>query len=101
MARLFSKKFYDSNAWKHTRNAYIQAKFGICERCGKPNAKQVHHKVWLDELNINNPDVTLNFDNLELLCDVCHQNEHNEKYSPVVSGLMFNELGELIKSDIE
>nr|DAF63864.1 MAG TPA: HNH endonuclease [Siphoviridae sp. ctgn638] len=97
MAREFSKSFYNSKQWKQTRKSYILSKFGICERCGKPNSKQVHHKVYLTPENINNPNVSLNFDNLELLCDVCHQKEHFEKYSPTLYGLKFDENGQLVK----
>lgn len=96
MAKDFSKRFYNSKAWKVTRNAYITSKYGICERCGQSNSKQVHHKKYLSETNINNPEVTLNFDNLELLCDVCHQREHNEKYSPTIEGVEFNADGDLV-----
>lgn len=39
----------------------------------------VHHKCYLDMSNIYNPEVTLNFDNLELLCMDCHNKEHFEK----------------------
>ena len=85
---------YNSKQWKRTREAYTLSKFGICERCGTPNAKQVHHKKYLTPENINNPDITLSFDNLELLCDVCHQKEHfaeKQEYS-------FDENGDLIKN---
>ena len=97
MAREFSKAFYNSKEWKRARQTYIDLKFGICERCGAPNSKQVHHKIYLTPENIGNPDITLNFDNFELLCDICHQKEHNEKYSPTLWGLKFNENGELIQ----
>lgn len=97
MAREFSKSFYNSKAWQRTRDAYISSKFGICERCGQPNSKQVHHKKWLTPDNINDPEITLSFDNLELLCDVCHQKEHHEKYSATVWGLRFDENGDLVK----
>lgn len=36
----------------------------------------VHHKCYIDANNIYNPEVTLNFDNLELLCLDCHNKEH-------------------------
>lgn len=101
MAREFSKSFYNSRKWKKVREAYIQLKFGLCERCGKPNSKQVHHKVYLNEQNINNPDITLNFDNFELLCDICHQKEHNEKYSPTMWGMDFDENGELVQTNMQ
>ena len=29
--------------------------------------------------NLNDPDITLSFDNLELLCDECHRKEHAKK----------------------
>ena len=97
MVRLFAKSFYNSKAWKNARKAYIELKFGICERCGTANAKQVHHKVWLNETNINNPEISLDFKNFELLCDLCHQKEHNEKYSPINLDLKFDDNGNLIK----
>lgn len=100
MAREFSKKFYNSSAWKQVRLNYLQSKHYICERCGRPNAKQVHHKKYLTEENINNTDITLSFDNLECLCDICHQNEHNEKVSITRDEVEFDEHGQLIKKHI-
>lgn len=99
MAKEFSKSFYNSKKWKDVRSAYVLSKFGLCERCGKPNSKQVHHKIYLTSENIDNPDISLNFDNLELLCDVCHQKEHFEKYSPILYGLKFDKDGQLIKEN--
>lgn len=39
----------------------------------------VHHKCYINSKNIFNPNVTLNFENLELLCIDCHNKEHFEK----------------------
>lgn len=39
----------------------------------------VHHKEYVNINNIWNTDVTLNFDNLELLCIDCHNKEHFER----------------------
>lgn len=97
MARKFSKSFYNSKRWKDIAEQYRQMKFSICERCGRTNARQVHHKIYLSPNNIYNYDISLNFDNLELLCDTCHQKEHFEKFSPVVQGCCFDENGQLIK----
>ena len=36
----------------------------------------VHHKVHLSPDNIHNPEITLGWDNLELLCRDCHAKEH-------------------------
>lgn len=41
-------------------------------------AKIVHHKRWLNRDNINDTDITLNWDNLEALCQDCHNKEHHK-----------------------
>ena len=102
MARDFAKKFYNSKEWKKCREAYKESKNGLCERC-LDNGKyvvgdEVHHKVYLTPDNINNADITLNWDRLELLCATCHSKEHNEKYSPVREDVMFDEEGDLVPS---
>ena len=82
MARDFAVAFYHSTAWKRTRQAYIRSVRGLCERCLEAGrfvpGKVVHHKVHLDAENVNDPSITLNFDNLELLCLDCHNKEHFE-----------------------
>ena len=95
MAREFAEAFYRSKAWKQCRRAFFIAKHGICERCGGPG-KIVHHKIYLTPQNINDPNVTLNFDNLELLCQECHNREHHEM-EPVADGLRFDENGDLMR----
>ena len=60
-----------------TRAAYLMSQDFICERCGEP-AKIVHHKRWLNRDNINDTDITLNWDNLEALCQDCHNKEHHK-----------------------
>ena len=37
----------------------------------------VHHKIALTPDNINDPSVSLSWDNLELLCRDCHGKEHS------------------------
>lgn len=71
----YAKKFYLSAAWKRTRDAYVRYRCGICERCGAAG-DIVHHKTYITPANINDPRVTLNFANLELLCQDCHNKEH-------------------------
>lgn len=82
MAREFAKAFYNSRAWQECRAAYIKMVFGICERCGEPG-EIVHHKCKITPDNINDPSVTLSMDNLELLCQRCHNRdeygEHRDK----------------------
>lgn len=67
MAKDFAKSFYHSKAWQDCRDAYFVSQHGICERCGGAG-KIVHHKVELTSQNINNPEITLGWDNLELTC---------------------------------
>ena len=52
----------------------------MCERCLAHGlyipGEIVHHKIHLTPENISDPNVSLNFDNLELLCRNCHADEH-------------------------
>ena len=80
MAKDFAKTFYNSAAWIKTSKAYAASRLYICERCGRPAKKYVvHHKKYLTPQNINDPYVALSWDNLQLLCLDCHNNEHNTK----------------------
>ena len=36
MAKPWAKAFYNSAAWRDTREAYMVSKHGLCERCGIP-----------------------------------------------------------------
>lgn len=78
----FAETFYYSWAWKKCREAYKKKASGICERCMKRGlivpGVEVHHKVRLTPENLSDPAVTLNFDNLELLCEECHEREHTK-----------------------
>lgn len=81
MAKEFTGGFYLSKAWRTTRNAYVKSVGGLCEECLSKGlyvpGEIVHHKIELTPDNINNPDVTLNFNNLKLVCRECHSAEHH------------------------
>lgn len=81
--REFAASFYSSKPWQNTRLAFRKAKGGLCERClkdGRYSAGEiVHHKIPISPDNINDPDITLNWNNLELLCRDCHGKEHDKK----------------------
>lgn len=94
MARDFAEAFYKSAAWLHCRAAYIEHVHGLCERCRRPGYI-VHHKKYLTPENINDPDITLNFDNLEYLCLDCHNAEHGSRGAAVKDGLCFDFSGDL------
>ena len=75
--------FYNTQAWKKARAAYKKSKGGLCERCLKAGLVRpgtfVHHKTHLTVDNITNPDITLGFQNMCLLCRECHAAEHSKK----------------------
>lgn len=82
MGKGFSKAFYNSNAWKACREAYIAQRNmidgGMCEKCKENIGEELHHKVFLRPDNIHNADITLNPENLILLCKDCHFKEHKQ-----------------------
>lgn len=74
------KQFYKTMAWRRARDAYIQERMavdgGICEACHTEPGKIVHHyKVWLDDANCNDPNISLNPSNFMLECQTCHNKE--------------------------
>ena len=104
MAKEFSKQFYGSSAWIKCRASYIASVQGLCERCLEKgyivNGYIVHHKILLTPNNIDNPDVTLNWNELEYLCQPCHNTEHMGTHKQVVrEGLEFNSKGERVKKE--
>lgn len=92
------KKFYESKAWKDTREYVISECHGICEKCNERSAEIVHHIIWLTPSNINNVDITLKRSNLQAVCRECHGKIH-EGVSSTVDGLVFNDRGELVNED--
>ena len=84
VARDFTEGFYGTQRWKDTRDTYMLMGQGLCEPCldeGRYTiAEIVHHKVHLTPDNINDPSITLNFDNLQRVCRDCHAKAHPEIY---------------------
>jgi hypothetical protein len=93
----FAKKFYHSKVWRKCRASFIKYRLGQCERCINPG-QIVHHKILLTPNNIDDPEITLNFRHLELLCQDCHNKEHHAKHSVVAEGLMFDSTGQLVQA---
>lgn len=62
--------------WKRVRDKYIKL-HPICEECMTHHkitiASQVHHRVPISEGGSNS------FDNLESVCDACHNRIHNSR----------------------
>ncbi|MFH1694130.1 MAG: HNH endonuclease [Bacillota bacterium] len=83
--------FYKSPAWLSARELKIVTVNGLCERCDQVGI-EVHHKDRLSIDNVRDTSVSLNQDNLELLCRECHNQEH-KRFSKEVQ---FDEEGNLI-----
>ena len=76
----FAEKLYKSKAWQRCRKVYAAKAGGLCERCLARGlvtpGEIVHHRIHLTPNNVSDPTITMNFDNLELLCRNCHGKEH-------------------------
>ncbi|HCB67498.1 MAG TPA: HNH endonuclease [Acholeplasmataceae bacterium] len=86
--------FYKSPAWLAARELKIMSVDGLCERCGAIGI-EVHHKDRLSIDNVRDTSVSLNQDNLELLCRECHNQEH-ERFS---NKIRFDKDGNLINQE--
>ena len=78
------EQFYTSWRWRQCRKAFAKSKGNLCERClsrgiinpgTKDQPLETHHKKPLTADNVTDPAVSLNWDNLELLCKACHDEE--------------------------
>ena len=79
--------FYRGKEWRDLLQQLKQERVNadgqiICEYCGKPIIKAYdmigHHKIELDEENVNNYDISLNPNNISLLHHRCHNYIHNK-----------------------
>lgn len=98
MAQEFSRAFYRSAAWLKCRAAYIASVFYCCELCKEAVGTSgiLHHKISLCPENINDPNITLNWDHLEYLCVRCHNQTHSENL-PVRGDVKFDDQGNLVR----
>ena len=83
MAKEFARSFYSSKTWQDCRNEYMRRRHYLCENCLRKGiykpAEIVHHKIELDPINIENPEIALCFDNLEAVCRECHDEYHDNR----------------------
>lgn len=103
MPSAVADKFYHSKRWQKCRAAYIAGRVaidgGLCEVCREVPGYIVHHKVWIDETNIDNPAVTLNHSNLRYECLACHNMEQPDgirRWPERENRYTFDENGDLI-----
>ena len=87
-----ARTFYASAKWNNCRDAFFMSKFGLCEDCGAPG-EIVHHIDPITHSDIkNNPGKCYGWDNLKLVCRVCHELHHAQRRG----GLQFDANGDLI-----
>jgi len=87
-----ARTFYASAAWNRCRDAFYNSKYGLCEDCGAPG-EIVHHKDPITHSDIkSNPAKCYGWDNLKLVCRVCHELHHSQYRG----GLWFDANGDLI-----
>lgn len=71
--------FYTSRTWRRKRKSILDRDNNECQMCKRKGrfskATCVHHMRRLKD----RPDLALIDDNLESLCDSCHNKEHPEK----------------------
>lgn len=87
-----TKEFYNSTEWITTRLNIIAERNSICEECKKliVNDKDlhVHHIKEITTLNVNDYNISLNPNNLKVLCHDCHDKAHKRfKYKTNDKGI--------------
>jgi hypothetical protein len=80
MSQQFARKLYVSKAWTDLRFNLIIERGPVCQRCHKimidVSRLIGHHKIAISPANINDVNVTLNKNNIELICFQCHNKAH-------------------------
>lgn len=105
------KYFYNSKLWKEVRkNIWIKQNL-LCAICHKPvyvdglsgylpkekrRTGIVHHKIWLDNNNIEDDNITINEENLIGVCKECHEEIHHIDKAHR-NDVAFDEEGNIIK----
>lgn len=97
MAKVWAKRFYRSKAWRDTRQLVLYRDMYTCQECLSARAEEVHHIIELTPDNINDPNISLNPDNLVSLCHDCHTRITQGYTGDVVEGYYFDENGMVVK----
>ena len=80
--------FYTTWTWLKCRTAFAKSKGNLCEKClsrgiinpgSKDRPLEVHHRTPITMDNLHDPNITLNWSNLQLLCKSCHDEERETK----------------------
>lgn len=95
------REFYRTQAWRRARDAYINRRIaidgGLCEVCGQCLGKIVHHKIWLNDRNCNDPAISLADSNFRYECQDCH-NKEQDPAKPKTNRITYGPNGEIIRN---
>ena len=95
------RQFYKTMAWRRMRQAYIDYRTaldgGLCEVCGQELGLIVHHIVWLNDSNCNEPDIALNFKNFRYECQACHNKEVDPTKKNIYGRVVYGPNGEVFQ----
>ena len=71
---------YKTKQWENVRQYVIARDQGLCVECKKRGIikpfKIIHHIVWLTDDNKHDWNIAYNPNNLECLCNDCHEKIH-------------------------
>lgn len=71
----------------------------MCEHCGGAGYI-VDHIEELNANNIDDPEITLNHDNLQYLCLPCHNKKTFRKHEATRDDVMFDDNGNLVQAPL-
>lgn len=94
--QIVKNKFYSTKMWQRARNLALANARYQCDVCGSPKDLQVHHIIPITLNNINDKNVTINQNNLQVLCVRCHNSIERGK-GHTAKGVKFDKNGQLIK----
>ena len=105
------KDFYNSKVWKRVRKNIWLKQNCLCNRCHLPvyvdgisdylpkeqrRKGIVHHKIYLDDINVYDDEIALNEDNLEGVCKYCHEHICHNTDRVKRPGYDFDDEGNLV-----
>ena len=81
MAAPWAARFYNSRAWRALRERLIVEANFLCADCGESYLRDStqlvgHHVKELTPANVNDASISLNPDNIKIICRKCHDKAH-------------------------
>lgn len=80
--------FYNTDKWRKLRQLVINRAGGICEVCTVNKGTIAHHIEWVNDNNVHNVYIVWNINNLQCVCQDCHNKIHM-KASSTAEGYIF------------